>query len=280
MLSKSYLGRDICGYHLQEHIADGTFGGVFKAQHPAIDHPVVVKVLLPHHLKNSEAMQRFEAEADMIARLSQHPNIVPMYDYWREDDGAYLVLKYLDGGTLRDLLRRRKFLTPDQTLFIFTRFANALQAAHNLGIIHRDLKASNVLFDKTGQVYLADFGIAKQQSKDITAKGAVLGTPAYLSPEQILGKPVTAQSDIYSLGILLYEMLAGERPFQGRQAIQVLMQHIRETTPILLLPDPVQHERVNKVIQNATAKDPSQRYQSVQDMIAALRDAIILRETA
>lgn len=269
------VGQNLNGYELVEYIGEGSYGGVYKASHPNIPHPVVVKVLLKRHLENAEAMARFEAEATVIARLNHHPNVVPIYDYWREDHGAFLVLKYLGGGSLRDRLRQQIALPLDDVLTVMDRLVDVLAFAHDSGVIHRDLKPENVLFDEQGSVYLADFGIAKQTNVDLTMPNSILGTPGYLAPEQIVARPVSPQTDIYALGIMLYECLVGERPFSDKHAFNVLLKHLTEPMPLFFCKDAEVQTQINHVLQKAAAKKPEDRYTNISDMIVDLKTAAL-----
>ncbi|GAB4514491.1 MAG: hypothetical protein OHK0046_16660 [Anaerolineae bacterium] len=267
-------GKIISNYQILEKIGEGSHGVVYKATNPTLNHEVVVKVLASDHVKDPEIFKRFESEADVIAHLNGHPNIIPIYDYWADENGAYLVLKYLDGGTLRDLLNQHGALSLTQATYLLDKVASALHAAHSAGIVHRDLKPANIMFDTEGLVYLGDFGIAKRPDLKLTAPGTVLGTPAYLAPEQILAEQVTFRTDIYSLGIMLYECLTGQRPFRAKMAGQVMMQHLNNPVPHVQFDEPELSTRVNAVIQKATAKAPQDRYDSVLDMAGDFRRAI------
>lgn len=267
------VGKNIAGYQIIEYIGMGSAGSVYKASHPQIPHPVALKILRKSLLDDAEALYRFEAEASVIVQLREHPNIVPIYDYWRDDDGAYLVLKFLGGGSLRDVLNDRGKLTLDELLYILDRLVDVLEHAHAYGVVHRDLKPENVLFDEDGRVYLADFGIAKRADIDITHPRAIIGTPGYLAPEQISKRPITPQTDIYALGIMLYECLVGERPFDDPRPVKIAMKHLQEPMPLFLHRDAAFQARMNAIIQRATAKNPEARYAHVQDMMADLRVA-------
>ncbi len=267
-------GKVISDYRILQMIGKGSHGVVYRATHPSMPEPVVIKILSAEHLKDPELAKRFASEADVIAHLNKHPNIIPIYDYWSDDEGAYLVLKHLDGGTLRDLLNQHGALSLTQAVYLLDKVASALHAAHNAGIVHRDVKPSNIMFDVAGLVYLGDFGIAKRSDLKLTAPGTVLGTPAYLAPEQILADTITFRTDIYSLGILLYECLTGQRPFQAKMAGQVMMQHLNMPVPNIPFESPDLATRINAVIQKATAKDPSDRYSNVMDMAGDFRRAV------
>ena len=211
-------GRAIRGYDLGERIGAGGFGAVYRAVQPLIEREVAIKIILPQYADHPDFIRRFEAEAQLVARL-EHPYIVPLYDYWREPGVAYLVMRLLRGGSLHALLKDGP-LPLETVAVLLEQVGAALHAAHRVGVIHRDLKPANVLLDEDGNGYLADFGIAKNLSdpdlEDLTQVGAMIGSPAYSSPEQIRSDPVRPQADIYCLGVLVYELLAGQKPFQGR----------------------------------------------------------------
>ena len=216
-------GRTIRGYALLERLGAGGFGVVYRAEQPGIGRAVAIKIILPQYANLPEFIRRFESEAQIIARL-EHPHIVPLHDFWREPGGAYLVMRYVPGGTLLSMLQRGPLLL-DTCAGLLEQIGAALGVAHRAGIVHRDLKPSNILLDNDGNAYLADFGIAKDLGNadlaDHTQPGAILGSPAYLSPEQIRDEPITPRCDIYSLGIILYELLAGAKPFQCRRSLWV-----------------------------------------------------------
>jgi len=277
-MQDNYIGKVIKDYHITEKIGEGSHATVYKAAHPKIAYPVVVKVLQTQLQEDDELIKRFRAEASVITKLNNHPNIIPIHDYWQSDDGAFIVLKWVDGGSLRDLLEEHGALTLNQTVYMLDRICSALAAAHEIDIIHRDIKPENILFDLSGNVYLSDFGVAKRPNSKLTAPGSVLGTPAYLSPEQILGEPLNYQADIYSMGILLFEALAGQRPFQGKMAGQVMMQHLSKPVPMLEYDDETLTGNINAIIQRATAKKAEERYKSALDMAADFRKAVVVPE--
>jgi serine/threonine protein kinase/DNA-binding XRE family transcriptional regulator len=268
-------GRTIRGYMLQDRLGAGGFGVVYRAQQPGIGRAVAIKIILPLFVNLPEFIRRFEAEAQLIARL-EHPHIVPLHDFWREPGGAYLVMRYLPGGTLFTLLQRGP-LPLDVVAHMLDQVGAALAVAHRAGVIHRDLKPSNILLDTDGNAYLADFGIAKDLSNteltDQTQPGAILGSPAYLSPEQIKDEPITPRSDIYSLGVMLYELLTGAKPFQASAPGDLIQKHISEPLPALHVHRPDLPDMLNVVIQRATAKTPADRYPDVLSLVAAFRQA-------
>ena len=183
---------------------------VYRASQPSVGREVAIKVILPARAKSEYFIKRFDAEARLVAKL-EHPYIVPLYDYWREEDSASLVMRWLPGGSLRETVEHGP-LPLESVLKMLQQIGEALTLAHNNNVVHRDIKPDNILLDETGNYFLTDFGIAKDLKGVITASttgGQVTGTPAYLSPEQGMGKKVTHQSDIYSMGVVLYELLTG-----------------------------------------------------------------------
>jgi transcriptional regulator with XRE-family HTH domain len=264
-------GRAIRGYELSERIGTGGFGVVYRAVQPLIEREVAIKIILPQYADHPNFIRRFEAEARLVARL-EHPYIVPLYDYWREPGVAYLVMRLLRGGSLHTLLKEGP-LELETVAALLEQIGAALHAAHRVGVIHRDLKPANVLLDEDGNGYLADFGIAKNLSdpdlEDLTQAGAMVGSPAYNSPEQIRSDPVRPQADIYCLGVLIYELLTGDKPFLGPTPVDYMMQHLNEALPPLEA-----HPALDPIIQRATAKDPLDRYPDIPSLLADFRQAV------
>ena len=207
-------GLVIRGFALGRRVGLGGFGAVYQAVQTTVGREVAIKIILPMFADHPDFIRRFESEAQLVARL-EHPHIVPLYDYWREPGGAYLVMRLLRGGNLACRLSDGPMPLP-AVLPVLDQVCAALHAAHCQGVVHRDIKPANVLLDEENNAYLADFGIAKDlQLVDDTDAGTVLGSLFYIAPEQILTEPVQPQTDLYSLAILLYEMLTGARPFTG-----------------------------------------------------------------
>lgn len=263
------------GYKLEERIGAGGFGTVYRARQSTVDREVAIKIILPAFANNPDFIRRFESEAHTIARL-EHPHITPLIDFWRDPEGAYLVMRYLRGGSIRDALQDGPYelIAASQ---VIDQIASALDFAHRHKVIHRDIKPANILLDEDGNAYLADFGIAKEldaNSDGITAADTIVGSLDYISPEQARSEPVTLRTDIYSLGVTLYEMLTGEHPYKEASSIERLYKHINDPLPeIVNLPSDVR-DAVNEVIQQATAKDPDKRYQEVLAMAIAFRQAL------
>lgn len=263
-------GKIIRGYELKAQIGAGGFGAVYSAYQPAIKREVAVKVILPDYANKAEFIREFESEAQLVARL-EHPNIVPLYDFWREPGGAYLVMRWLRGGSLRGALTASSF-SPQSVARLLEQIASGLAVAHRKGIVHRDIKPDNILLDEDRNAYLADFGIAKITSeRDANSDHLMVGSPAYIAPEQVLGQVVSPQTDLYSLGIVIYELLMGKRPFQEETATELLIKHINAAVPSVQ-----EHfsPAIDNVIQRATAKAPEQRYPDAISMATAFRRAI------
>lgn len=260
------------GYQVQERIGAGGFGAVFRAVQPVIQREVAIKIILPEYANQPYFIRRFETEAQLVARL-EHPHIVPLYDYWREPTGAYLVMRYVRGGNLRARLDKQQLSTQAVVLLI-EQVAAALAIAHRNGVIHRDIKPANILLDDNGNAYLTDFGIAKVLGDESKSQEEFSGSPAYVSPEQIRSDEVTPQTDVYGLGIVLYELIAHRHPFQGVTPSEMIFKQLDVPLPDIhqLRPDlPV---ALNNVIQMATAKARNQRYPDTIAFAAALREAL------
>lgn len=262
-------------YQLEERIGSGGFGAVYRARQSTIGREVAIKIILPGFANNPDFIRRFEAEAHLVARL-EHPYITPLHDFWRDPDGAYLVMRYLRGGSLRHSLQSGPYELHAASQLL-DQIAFALDFAHRNDVIHRDIKPGNILLDEDGNAYLADFGIAKDLTgitDNKTAVDAVMGSLDYISPEQARSEPVTPCTDIYSLGVTLYEMVTGEHPFQNASTIERLYKHINDPLPeITTLPDEVR-DTINAIIQKATAKDPALRYPDVLALALAFQEGI------
>jgi WD40 repeat protein/serine/threonine protein kinase len=267
-------GTMIKGYELRDRIGAGGFGAVYRAFQSTVGREVAIKIILPGFANRPEFVRRFEAEAQTIARL-EHMNITPLYDYWRDPEGAYLVMRYLRGGSLLTALQDNAYDLESAALLL-DQVASALAVAHRNHIIHRDIKPANILLDEDGNGYVADFGLAKDLDNGavaISQPGDVVGTPDYLSPEQVRNESVTPRSDIYSLGLVLYEMLTGSHPFPESSPVERMFKQLNEPLPRIASLDQNVAEAINEVIQKATAKNPDQRYQDVLALATAFREA-------
>ena len=266
-------GEPLRGYRLLEQIGEGAFGVVYRAIQPQVGREVAVKSIHPELANQPDFVRRFEREAQLVARL-EHPHVVPLYDYWREPDAAYLIMRFLRGGSLEDLLGEGG-LDVDRAAGILDQVASALAAAHRQGVVHRDVKPGNVLLDEDGNAYLSDFGVALGVGMPEQTTGTMIrGTPAYLSPEQIRLESLTPRSDIYSLGVVLYEMLTGEHPFPDGSINVLLEQHLQRPLPSVRGVRPELPPTVDAVIARATAKHPDQRFSDALEVAAAFRAAV------
>jgi eukaryotic-like serine/threonine-protein kinase len=271
--SAQLIGARLGNYEIQALLGAGGMASVYRAFDRNLRRPVAIKVLSDLAVQPDFAA-RFQQEARLIAGL-RHPNIVQVYDFGQHDGLSYMVQELLPGQTLqqwlRDLAARSERPTRDDVLLIVRQLAGALDAAHAAGIIHRDVKPANAIWNAAGALVLTDFGIAKNsQLPDLTRTGLVIGTPDYLSPEQAKGLPLTPSSDIYSLGVVLYEMLAGRLPFIGGTALGVAMSHIHDAPPPLRLLRPDLPVAVEALVQQALAKDPSARFRTAGVLAQAL----------
>lgn len=268
-------GRAIRGYALAERIGMGGFGSVYRAVQPNVEREVAIKIILPAFANHPDFIRRFEAEAQLVARL-EHPHIVPLYDYWREPGVAYLVMRLLRGGNIQNLLGQGPLLL-DRTSHLLEQICSALNAAHRIGVIHRDLKPANVLLDEDGNAYLADFGIAKNISnpdlENQTQIDEMVGTPHYMSPEQIRSLTIKPQTDVYCLGIMLYEMLTGALPFAGPTPFDFIQQHVNVPMPPLAAHHTGLPAALDAVIGRATAKNPEDRYEDALVFFKDFREA-------
>ena len=262
-----YSGR----YEATHLVARGGMAQVYRAMDRQLDRPVALKVLFPELSVDRTFVERFRREAQAAANLS-HPNIVPVFD-WGEDDGAYfIVMEYIDGRPLSAVLRDPTAMPPRQIAIIGAGVAAALAFAHRHGVVHRDVKPGNVLITPEGDVKVTDFGIARavNTEESLTQTGAVMGTAAYFSPEQAEGKGVDARSDIYSLGVVLYEMAVGKPPFTGDSPVAVASKHVRDMPPLPREVNPAVPVALEAVIMKAMAKRPEDRYLSAEELRADL----------
>ena len=269
-INMELIGQTLGQYHIVETIGRGGMATVFKAQQAALERFVAVKVLMPQQAGTPEFRERFIREAKAVAQLN-HPNILPIIDYGQSDDLIYIVMKYVAGGTLADRLKHPIDLAT--TTRLITQLAAALDHAHGRGILHRDVKPSNVLLDDGEWAQLADFGLAKMLESDqvLTHTGLSMGTPAYFSPEQAQGLPLDHHADLYSLGAILYEMVTGRLPFTAETPMGIALKHIVDPplSPRALQPD--LPEALEAVVLKGLAKSIGERYHTAGELAAALQ---------
>jgi serine/threonine protein kinase len=265
----SNLGR----YEVLGELGQGAMGVVYKARDPLIDRVVAIKTInLSLAMDEKDEYEgRFYQEARAAGRLN-HPNIVTIYDVGKSGDVAYIAMELLEGRELRDIMNEGTLLPIDQVLNIAAQVAQGLAYAHEHEIIHRDVKPSNIMVIRDGHVKITDFGIARMASSSVrTQTGMVLGSPKYMSPEQVMGKTIDPRSDIFSLGVMLYEMLTGQAPFDGENVNAIMYQTLNAVPPTPNTINPAVPEMVNFIVAKALAKGVEDRYQNAKDFAADLR---------
>src|SRR6478672_7203627 len=247
---------------------------IYRATDTGLGRDVALKLLRPEYLRDPDFSARFRQEAQAAASLT-HPNIVTTYDYGEDPSGPYIVMELVDGEDLASILRRSGALNPRQAARIGAGVGRALAAAHARGLVHRDIKPGNVLIGKDGQVKVVDFGIARAISEaQVTLPGTTLGSVHYFSPEQARGEPATAASDIYSLGIVLYEMLVGSRPWEGDSAASVALARLSGPIPDPMVVRPSVPPDLASIVRRALALDPKDRWASASVMADALEGTL------
>lgn len=280
-MSDQLVDQTLGKYVLRERIGRGGMAEVYKAYHAALDRYVAIKILHPFLGEDPEFKGRFEREARNVARL-QHPNIIHVYDFEFEPqrDLYYMVMEYIDGLTLRDRLAgmggNGDPLPVKEAVQIVTPLASAIAYAHSRGMVHRDIKPANIMIDTDERVVLTDFGIARMVSgPNVTASGSMVGTPAYMSPEQGLGQAGDHRSDIYSLGVVLYQLVTGTTPFDADTPIGIVLRHVNDPLPSPTSLNPDIPDFLEGILFKSLAKDPEQRYQDAraleQDLLAYQR---------
>ncbi len=270
------LGTTLGNYRILAPLGQGGMARVYRAYQESLDREVAIKVLPPWYAADRNFVERFNLEAKLVARLS-HPNIVTVHDASEQNGHLYIVMQLVDGGTLKQRLdqlhTQGQAMDAIEVVPIFVQLANALNYAHEQGVVHRDVKPVNVLMDRPGRPILSDFGIAKvlASTKDsLTRPGAGVGTPEYMSPEQCLGGAVDGRADIYALGVLLFEALTGQTPFLGDNYPALAHSHIYEAPPRPAILNPAISPLLEQIILTALMKNPVQRYQRASDMAEAL----------
>jgi eukaryotic-like serine/threonine-protein kinase len=268
------IGRTLGPYRIVERIGAGGMATVYKAFEPSMNRYVAIKAMPAHLARDPNFRLRFQQEASLITLL-EHPYILPIHARSPEDEPIpYLVMRYTDGGTLADLIANRS-LTIERAVRLVRQVAETLAYAHKQGIVHRDIKPSNILIGRDGSALVADFGIAKimEETLQLTGEGVSVGTPAYMSPEQAGGQPADARSDIYALGVVLYQALTGEPPFSAETPLAVLHMHLHNPLRPPHQLNPAIPEALERVILRAMAKDPADRFQTADEMADALLKA-------
>jgi len=287
-VSDPYLGQEVAGqFRIVEKIGKGGMGAVYKAEQPDMNRYVAIKILHSRYLSRSDLVSRFRREARAMSQLS-HPNTARVFLYGQLDDGAcYFVMEYLAGQNLAQIVRAEGAMKPRRAIRIMTQVCSALEEAHQAGIVHRDLKPENIFVTSQGGIRdfpkVLDFGLAKVTERQmrpgsmvLTQQGMVFGTPEFMSPEQAHGKTLDARSDIYSLGIILYELLTGKLPFDAKQPIEYIQLHVNAT------PIPLSERRpsaefppgLERVVMMALAKKPEDRFASAAEFAAALESVL------
>ena len=274
------IGKTLGKHRIIEHLGSGGMSDVYKAYQPGLDRYIAIKVLHPFLARQEDFLNRFQREAKVVAML-RHPNVIQVYDfdYDEDDDAYYMVMEFIDGPTLKDRLKdcadAHTLLPYVESANIGVAVANALDYAHQRGMVHRDVKPGNIMFGQDDQAILTDFGIAKIVNlSELTATGTMVGTPAYVSPEQGLGQTGDERSDIYSLGVVLYQMVTGQLPFEAETFMGVVLKHINEAPPAPSLMNPEVRPALVAVILKAMAKDPKERYQTAGQLAIELRQSI------
>jgi streptogramin lyase len=276
--ARTNIPQDFLDYRIEEPIGQGGMGVVYLAHDVRLGRRVALKVMAPSLARDGRYRASFARESELAMSL-EHPNVVPIHDAGEAEGRLYLAMRRVEGSDLRALLRREGALDPARALAIVSQIAQALDAAHAKGLVHRDVKPSNVLLDDNEHVYLADFGLTRRLSEGaaLQAEAATLGTPAYLAPEQIEGGEIDGRADVYSLGCLLYECLTSEPPFPGDSRLAVAWAHLEQAPPAASERRPELPGAVDGVIRRAMAKDPADRYPTCAELAAAAENALIPR---
>jgi tRNA A-37 threonylcarbamoyl transferase component Bud32 len=277
---EDWTGRMVGEFHILRSIGKGGMGHVYLAEQTSLKRKVAIKMLRPDLAANRTALARFKSEAEAVAKLN-HPNIVQIYGVNDKEPPYYMALEYVEGKNLRDYLNRKGPPELGISLHIMRQVAAALHKAHGAGFIHRDVKPENILLTRKGEAKVTDFGLTRGlgeegQQLSLTQTGVAMGTPLYMSPEQVQGKPVDQRSDIYSFGVTCFSLFAGSTPFRGQSAFDVAVQHVQNEPPALAAIRPDLPPEICAMIHKMMAKNPDERYQSFKEI---LRDINSLRDT-
>src|ERR687883_1006220 len=263
-------------FRLEEKVGSGGMSSVYRAYDPTLERLVAIKLMHSDITSDADQLERFRREARAIAQLN-HPHVVTVIDAGEDEGAPFIVFEYVEGETFKDRIRRLGRLPVPEAVAYAVEIGRALECAHAHMLVHRDVKPQNVLIDPDGRAKVTDFGIARSlEAQGLTATGRVLGTTDYVSPEQALGHPVTEQSDIYSLGIVLYEMLTGEIPFRADTQVAVAMKHVRDPLPDVQRRRPEISASLARVVERATAKETQNRYGDVSEMVHDLEEVLAI----
>jgi eukaryotic-like serine/threonine-protein kinase len=263
-------------FRLEEKVGSGGMSSVYRAYDPTLERLVAIKLMHRDISSDPDQLERFRREARAVAQLN-HPHVVTVIDAGEDDGAPFIVFEYVEGETLKDRIRRLGRLPVPEAVAYAIEIGRALQCAHAHKLVHRDVKPQNVLIDPDGRAKVTDFGIARSlEAQGLTATGRVLGTTDYVSPEQALGHEVTEQSDIYSLGVVLYEMLTGEVPFQADTQVAVAMKHVKDPLPDVQRRRPEVSAALAAVVERATAKEVQNRYATAADMVHDLEEVLAI----
>jgi serine/threonine-protein kinase len=262
-------------YKILRPIAKGGMGAVYLGEHVELGKKVAIKILTEEYSKMPGIQGRFKREATAGGRL-EHPNIVTVLDMDQADGYAYIVTEFVDGPSLEQLIQKEKQFTPERAIDIVSGVLSGLQHAHDHGVIHRDIKPANIIVSTAGNAKVIDFGLAKDAESQtiLTMAGNVMGTPSYMSPEQARGEQAAASSDLYACGIILFQLLTGRKPFEGRGIVEILDKQLNAPLPQLRSINPAVSESLDRVVRKMTAKKPEQRYGSPNEAIEALLVAL------
>jgi eukaryotic-like serine/threonine-protein kinase len=267
----AFSGELIAGrYELEEHVGSGGMSKVYRAHDRLLERTVALKILHEQYSQDDEYVERFRREARAVAQLT-HPNVVTVIDRGEHEGRQYIVFEYVDGENLKQLVEREGALPPKQVAELGLQIASALASAHARGVVHRDVKPQNVILTDEGRPKVTDFGIARSSDvESVTLTGTVMGTSEYIAPEQARGEQVDFRSDVYSLGAILFELSTGEVPFRGENPVSVAMRHLHEPVPSVRERRPEVPARLDAAIRRAMAKDPAERFGSMDELIVEL----------
>src|ERR671924_70628 len=261
-------------FRLEERIGSGGMSSVYRAFDPTLERSVAIKLMHRDISTDPDQLERFRREARAVAQLN-HPHVVTVIDAGEDEGAPYIVFEYVEGETLKDRIRRNGRLPVAEAVAYAIEIARALECAHSHRLVHRDVKPQNVLIDPDGRAKVTDFGIARSlEATGLTATGRVVGTTDYVSPEQAMGEDVDERSDVYSLGVVLYEMLTGDVPFRAETQVGVAMKHVNEPMPDVQARRPEVSAAVAAVVDRATTKDPRDRYATVAEMVRDLEQTL------